>query len=561
MPFRAALLMTTAPGYATLDEAWVCDWSVLRKPTAQEDESGTAMDENARRLLEERLRFEQLLSDLSARFVNIPADRVDAEVASGLEQIAKFLDVDRAVLWEKSTDDGRYYAHHSWTIPGVEPLPARMGDDDFPWIIERVRRGEAIIITREEDVPEEAIKEVRWARRTGVKSAIAVPLMAGGSLISMLALNVLSERSWPPEMVPRLQLLGEVFLNAKERKRAEERLQEAFSEIERLKQQLEQENLYLREEIRLEQEHKGIVGRSDAIRNVLGRVEKVACTESTVLVLGETGTGKELVAYAIHNMSPRRERVLVKVNCGSLPSTLIESELFGRERGAFTGAISRLVGRFEVADGSTIFLDEIGELSLEVQSKLLRVLENGEFERLGSTRTIKADVRIIAATNRDLPGAVRNGGFREDLYYRLNVFPISVPPLRDRREDIPKLVWHFVREFEKRMGRIIEKIPEQSMRALQGYPWPGNVRELRNVVERAMILVQGPTLRLELEEGKGPVTDEVRTLEEIEKRHIIDVMEETGWRVRGKDGAAEILGLKPTTLESRMQKLGMKRKQ
>ena len=520
------------------------------------------MDENARQMLEERLHFEHLLSHLSARFVNIPGNQVDVEIERGLELIAYFLVVDRAVLWKISPDDGRFYVTHSWSMPGIETLPARMGDDDFPWIIECVRRGEPIVIPRMNDLPEVAIKEKRWAQRTGVRSVLAVPLMAGGSLVSVLALNVLrAERSWPSNLVPRLQLLGEVFLNAKERKRAEENLRQALSEIERLKQQLERENLYLREEISLEHEHKGIVGKSDAIRNALDRVEKVAGTESTVLVLGETGTGKELIAYAIHNMSPRKGRVLVKVNCGALPPSLIESELFGRERGAFTGAMSRQMGRFEVADGSTIFLDEIGELPLEVQAKLLRVLEDGEFERLGSTKTIKVDVRVIAATNRDLPGEVRRGGFREDLYYRLNVFPVSVPPVRDRREDIPKLVWHFVKEFEKNMGKPIEKIPEKYMRALQGYPWPGNVRELKNLVERAMILAKGSTLHLELEEGKGRAGDEVRTLEEIERRHIIDVMEETGWRVRGEGGAAEILGLKPTTLDSRMQKLGIKRRQ
>jgi transcriptional regulator with GAF, ATPase, and Fis domain len=222
--------------------------------------------------------------------------------------------------------------------------------------------------------------------------------------------------------------------------------------------------------------------------------------------------------------------------------------------------MSRQVGRFEVADGSTIFLDEIGELPVEVQAKLLRVLEDGEFERLGSNKTIRVDVRVIAATNRDLLAAVRKGGFREDLYYRLNVFPISVPPLRDHREDIPKLVWHFVRVFEKRMGKYIEKIPEKDMKALQRYAWPGNIRELRNLLERALILSKGTTLHLEFEEARGSVTNEVRTLEEVEKRHIIEVMEETGWRVRGKDGAAEILGIKPTTLESRMEKLGIKRK-
>ena len=519
------------------------------------------MDENNKNLLEERLRFEELLSDLSANFVNIPADRVDAEISSGLEQIAKFLQVDRAILWERSPEDGRFYSNHSWSVPGMEPFPVRGAEDDFPWAIERTLRGEALIIHRLEDLPEEAIREKEWGRRTGVKAALAVPLMVGGSLVSLLALNVLRhERNWPSEMVPRLRLLGEVFINAQERKRGEEELQKAFSEIERLKQQLEKENLYLREEIRLEQEHKGIVGKSAATRNVLGQVEQVAVTESTVLILGETGTGKELVAHAIHNMSPRKGRALVKVNCGSLPTTLIESELFGREKGAFTGAISRQVGRFEVADGSTIFLDEIGELPLEVQAKLLRVLEDGEFERLGSTKTIRVDARVIAATNRDLAGAVRNGGFREDLYYRLNVFPVSVPPLRDRGEDIPRLVWHFVKEFEKRMGKTIERIPEKYMKALQRHSWPGNVRELRNVVERAMILTKGSALNLELEEAKGYREEEARSLKEIERKHIIDVMEKTGWRVRGKDGAAEILGLKPTTLESRMRKLGIRRK-
>jgi transcriptional regulator with GAF, ATPase, and Fis domain len=554
-------VVTTTHGYARLDAVWLSDYQPIRQPAAPEDESGSPVDENARHLFEERLRFEQLLSDLSAKFVNIPSDRVDAEVSLGLEQIARFLDVDRAILWERSPDDGRLYSNHSWSMPGVEPFAVRVADDDFPWVIERTNRGEPAIIARMEDWPEEAIKEKEWARRTGVKSGLGVPLMAGGSLVSVMALNVFRhERDWPPEMVPRLRLLGEVFLNAKERKRAEEKLQRAFTEIERLKEQLEQENLYLREEIRLEHEHKGIVGKSDAIRNVLGRVEKVAGTESTVLVLGETGTGKELVAYAIHNMSPRKGRALVKVNCGSLPTSLIESELFGRERGAFTGAMSRQVGRFEVADGSTIFLDEIGELAVEVQAKLLRVLEDGEFERLGSNKTIRVDVRVIAATNRDLLSAVRKGGFREDLYYRLNVFPISVPPLRDHREDIPKLVWHFVRVFEKRMGKYIERIPEKDMKALQRYAWPGNIRELRNLVERALILAKGTALHLEFEEARGSVTNEVRTLEEVEKRHIIEVMEETGWRVRGKDGAAEILGIKPTTLESRMEKLGIKRK-
>ncbi len=519
------------------------------------------MDENAGHLLEERLRFEQLLSNLSAKFVNLPAHRVDAEISSGLQEIAVFLNVDRAILWERSPEDGRFRPIHWWAIPGVDTFLPGTTEENFPWILERVYRGEATIITRVEDFPAEAEKERRWVEGTGVKSGIVVPLMVEGSVVSLLALHVhRSGRHWTPEIVQRLRMFGEVLLNARERKRGEERLRQAFSEIERLKHQLEVENRYLREEIDLTHEHKEIVGKSRAIRRVLRSVERVAGTESTVLILGETGAGKEMIAFAIHNMSPRRGRPLVKVNCGSLPTTLVESELFGREKGAFTGAVSRQTGRFEVADGSSIFLDEIGEMPLEAQTKLLRVIEDGEFERLGSTKTIKVDVRVIASTNRDLLQAVRKGVFREDLYYRLNVFPIVVPPLRERREDIPRLVWHFVRSYEKKMGKSIEKIPEKDMQALQRHDWPGNVRELKNVVERAMILNRGPIFRLEMDEARAHTGGLGRTLREIEKRHIMDVLVETGWRVRGKGGAAEILGLKPTTLEARMQKLGIRRK-
>jgi formate hydrogenlyase transcriptional activator len=344
-----------------------------------------------------------------------------------------------------------------------------------------------------------------------------------------------------------------------DRKQAVKSLREALTIIKQLKDQLHKENIYLKEEIDLIHSHKDIVGNSKAIDTVLKQIEQVAPTDSTVLIQGETGTGKELLAHAIHNLSDRNGRLMIKVNCAALPRTLIESELFGRERGAFTGSLSKQIGRFELADASTIFLDEIDTLPLELQAKLLRVLESGEFERLGSPRTLKVDVRIISATNRDLARLVSEGVFREDLYYRLNVFQITVPPLRERREDILPLVWSFVQEFSKRMGKRIESIPQKDVQALQTYPWPGNVRELRNVTERAMIITTGPLLHLVLPNIEQSGADQSGTLEEVEKRHIIDALNTTGWRVSGKDGAAEILGLNPKTLESRMQRLGIHR--
>ena len=368
------------------------------------------------------------------------------------------------------------------------------------------------------------------------------------------------EREWQAEVIPRLRLLGEVFANALARRNQSVSLQQALAEVRELKARLEEENLYLRKEIdAVVHAGVGIVGESAAIKRVLVQVEQVAPSDATVLLLGETGTGKELLARSIHALSARRDRTMVKVNCGALPPTLIEAELFGRERGAYTGALARQTGRFEIADGSTIFLDEIGDLPLELQTKLLRVLEEGEFERLGSSRTIRVDVRVIAATNRDLPAMVREAKFREDLYYRLNVFPVAVPPLRARDGDIPLLVWTFVREFAEKQNKTIEQIPRQAMDALQRYAWPGNVRELRNVIERAMILSPGPTLHVETPASLDPKASAGMTLEAVERRHIVAVLDQVDWRIRGEGGAAQRLGLKPSTLESRMRKLGIRR--
>jgi formate hydrogenlyase transcriptional activator len=335
-------------------------------------------------------------------------------------------------------------------------------------------------------------------------------------------------------------------------------LAERLEEIERLKQRLERENIYLQKEVNLLAEHN-IVGQSAAMKTVLAQAGQVAATDSTVLILGETGTGKELLARAIHNMSSRKNRALVTVNCASLAPTLMESELFGREKGAYTGAMTSMAGRFEVADGSTLFLDEIGELPLELQAKLLRVLEEGVFERLGSTRPIRVNVRLIAATNRDFAQEVKEGRLRKDLYYRLNVFPLHIPPLRERREDIPLLVWAFVSQFQEKMGKRIESIAKKGMDAMVSYPWPGNVRELRNVIERAMILSRAATLEMTPPRIAGSDSPLDQTLVEVERRHIISVLEKTNWRVTGKDSAAEILGLKRSTLQSMMKKMGIER--
>jgi PAS domain S-box-containing protein len=344
-----------------------------------------------------------------------------------------------------------------------------------------------------------------------------------------------------------------------ERKQAELDLKEALSEIKELKEKLEVERAYLQEEIKLEYNYENIVGQSDGLKYVLYKVEQIAPGDTTVLVLGETGTGKELVARAIHGLSPRKNRALVKVNCATLPANLIESELFGHEKGAFTGAHARQLGRFEVADGATLFLDEIGELPLELQPKLLRVIQDGEFERLGSSGTIKVDARVIAATNRNLEEEVRRGRFREDLWYRLSIFPITVPPLRERMEDIAQLVDFFVNKISKRLGKSIESIPTSVMNALQNYQWPGNIRELENVLERAVINSSGPKLHLvdELEKPHKDLPTTQKTLEDVERDHIIRVLEHTNWKVSGKNGAAEILGLNRSTLRARIRRLGI----
>jgi len=640
--------------------------------------------------LQERLQFEMLLADISARFVNLPSDRIDGEIEDAQHRICECLGLDLSALWQWSVEDPELLTmSHIYRSMQGPPLPEPMSAQEyFPWCMEQLKAGRIIAVSSMEELPAEAARDQETWRYFGVKTSLTFPLAVGdGSPIGAMSFNTMrAERTWPEEIVKRLQLVTQIFTNALARKRTEHelresqtrlsmatiaaeaglwsmdfntgqvwatpkarelfhfdpdvalnagsfyevmhpedrervkqtvqqaiesgeylsseyrivrpdgnvrwivalgrafvkvpglperlmgvsiditarkdmelRLREKLDEIERLKLQLEQENIFLLDEILLQHRHEEIVGRSAAIKKVLAQVEQVAGAEATVLLQGETGTGKELFARTIHRLSPRKDRPMVTVNCASLPPTLIETELFGRERGAYTGAMTRMAGRFELADRSTLFLDEIGELPLDLQAKLLRVLEEGRFERLGSTKSLQVDVRVIAATNRNLTQEVAAGRFRKDLYYRLNVFPISIPPLRERSEDIPPLVWAFVKQYEKKMGKRIDRISHKGMEAMLRYPWPGNARELRNIVEHAMITSSGGKLHLRLpDETFGDISTSC-SLEDVERAHVLRVLAETGWRIAGKGGAAEVLGMKRTTLLSKMKKLGIKR--
>jgi formate hydrogenlyase transcriptional activator len=511
----------------------------------------------------ELLAFERMLADLSARFANVPVEKVESEIRVAQAILLEFLGFDRCTFAEFQ-DDGWLVVLSSTAVEGVEATPPGPLPRQLDWFVDRLRSGETFKVQDPvDDLPPEAVGEAQYFQRTGMHSHLSIPFRVGGRIIGAIAFAAFRyTRSWPDDLIARLTLVGEVFAHAIARKREQEKLLGAMAEIKVLKDRLERENVYLKDAAQVRPPH-GIVGKSPRFLSVLDDIGQVAQTDSTVLLLGETGTGKEVLAQAIHDASARRNRPMVKVNCAALPAALIESELFGREKGAFTGALARQAGRFEIADGSTIFLDEVGELPLELQPKLLRVLQEGEFERLGGSRTIKVDARVIAATNRPLAQAVSEGRFREDLFYRLEVFPVEVPPLRERREDIPLLSWTFVKEFSNSMGKAIDAIADDSMAALLAYPWPGNVRELRNVIERAMILSRGPTLQIKLGHPtlRPQAANTASTLEEAEREHIVRALERCGWRIRGSNAAAELLGMKPTTLESRIKKLGLIQKQ
>ncbi|MBZ5563344.1 MAG: sigma 54-interacting transcriptional regulator [Acidobacteriia bacterium] len=389
----------------------------------------------------------------------------------------------------------------------------------------------------------------------GIRSGCFLPLISRNRVLGTLNVGRLDDHPFSEDEVEFLCRVASHVAIAVENA-------SAFCQIAGLKEKLAGEKLYLEDEIRTEHNFEEIIGESAALKKVLQLVETVATTPSTVLIHGETGTGKELIARAIHNLSSRRDRTFVKLNCAAIPLGLLESELFGHEKGAFTGAISQKIGRFELAHQGTLFLDEIGDIPLELQAKLLRVLQEQEFERLGGTRTIRVDVRLIAATNRDLTKMVAEKQFREDLYYRLNVFPIVVPPLRERREDIPLLVRYFVQQFARRADKRIETIPAETMEALVQWPWPGNIRELQNVIERAVILSAGSRLQVPLSDFKSPASSAAAAAESlvaVEKEHIVRTIRETRGQIGGPLGAAARLGMKRTTLQARMRKLGISR--
>jgi len=422
----------------------------------------------------------------------------------------------RLVFWNRTVEE--FYGYTRDELRG-KPAVEFILPEEREQMIDEVRRAMAGEI-------------VKGAPHTHVlKDGTTVPHLATGGILNLHGKRYLSG----------------LAVDVSELVEAREKLEQKLEENDELKRKLEAENIYLQSEMELTGEHRSIVGRSRVIRRVLLEIEQVAPTDSAVLILGETGTGKELVARRIHELSSRSSHPMIKVNCSALPANLVEAELFGREKGAYTGAVSREPGRFELADGSTILLDEIGELPIELQAKLLRVLESGEFERVGSSRTRTVDVRVIAATNRDLEEAVRRGDFRSDLYYRLAVFPLRVPPLRDRPEDLPFLVWHFIDLLATLMGKSITSVPRAAMEELTAYQWPGNIRELRNVIERSLILSRGETLEISLGFGERIEAESpgLLSLDEIQRRHIRRVLESVGGRIKGQGGAAEILGMKP----------------
>jgi PAS domain S-box-containing protein len=641
--------------------------------------------------LEQHLRFQSLLAELSANFVRISIDAVDDAIQESLRCIAENLDLDHIALGLLTEDGQDFYSKYQYANAScVKPWLNSSLMSEGPYVTKTLLAGNPFIMHDVEKLPPEAAMDREGFLRYGIRSDLVFPIIVGGHLRGAIGFASSRPRQWHDSVVRGLSLMSDVIANALERKRnlqglqsreeqmrlaseaaniglwvwniasdtiwatdrarklygisaedalnmqrfyaclhpddcgrvknlveqalqsggnfkdeyrvvhpdgsehwiratgkcqvsdsgqlermmgaslnttekrrADDELKAALAEIQNLQERIQQENVYLRDEM---SERKGskIVDGSETMRHILEQVPQVAATPASVLISGETGTGKELLARAIHEASPRKNRSMIQVNCAAIPAALIESELFGREKGAFTGALSKQIGRFELANGSTLFLDEVGELPLDAQAKLLRVLQEKQFERLGNPKPIKVDVRIIAATNRNLSEEVSQGRFREDLYYRLNVFPIWMPPLRERREDIPKLVETFVQEFAVSMDKSINSVDKNSLQALCRYDWPGNIRELRNVIERAVILAKGPILKIglpvdNLDAAATPSKSSLVSLEEVEREHILHVLETCGWRVRGQGGAAAILGLNPNTLESRMSKLGIHR--
>ena len=506
------------------------------------------------------------------------SERYQEQLARERDRLQVLLEITNALVSELSSRELfasisaslRRIVHHEFASlalhrPGDNHLtfreldvPPDVGEMDASIPIVGSPPGEAFTTRRPvvvglDDLPRYPAKAPSRLRALGVRTLCCLPLITRNRVLGTLNVASVRENAFAPGDLEFLSQVASQAAIAIENSLA-------FREIAELRDQLTKEKLYLEDEIRTERNFGEIIGDSAAFRRVLQKVETVAPTDATVLVLGETGTGKELIARAIHDFSARRDRTFVKLNCAAIPTGLLESELFGHEKGAFTGAIAQKAGRFELAHKGTLFLDEIGDIPLELQPKLLRALQEQEFERLGSTRTTKVNVRLVAATNRDLVHMIAERQFRSDLYYRLNVFPIAIPPLRERVEDIPKLVRYFAQKYARRMNRAIEAIASESMEALVRYAWPGNVRELENLIERAVILSRGSVLSIPLSELQGaPDAQPSSTLADAEREHIRRILDQTNWRVGGTNGAAALLGMKRTTLQSKMKKLNITR--
>ncbi len=522
--------------------------------------------------------FERLLSEISATYINLPAPELEKVLKKDFERLNKALGVDVSILYVADDNTQPFQEARAliWFLDETQALNRpfvnwlhqnpTVNAKKFKDIFRRWNRGEATAWQLKGESPEGTIWEKRFALDRNVKSTLAVPIRFAGSVRGVINIVTTQDyQSFTGDLIPRLRLLGEVFINALMRKQSEEKLQKALKEVKELKQQVEADYFYLREEVDLDLEHSfsGIVGKSDALKKILVKVKQVAPTRTSVLLLGETGTGKGLLARAIHNASRLRDRPLMQVNCPALAPGLVESELFGHEKGAFTGAATRRLGRFEAAKGTTLFLDEVGELPLEQQAKLLRVLEEGEFERVGGSKTIRTDARIIAATSRDLEKEVAAGRFRRDLWYRLNIFPIVVPPLRMRLEDVPVFVAYFVDKYAKWAGKKFDKVPVKTIEALQAYSWPGNIRELRNTIERAVITSPVGRLRIEQPAAGYAIHNESSSIKEavVKFRHeqVLCALQKSNWVIEGPKGAARSLGMSGSNFRYYVRKFNIRR--